>query len=91
MPVCAITDVPKPLADAERRIARLRCAGAVQAARKLPVTGLLSTSPPGLGVAASASAVLIEERRLDRLADSWNEVQPTTVLRGTARHADSLS
>jgi uncharacterized protein len=35
--------------------------------------------------ALTDGAIMTALERLDRLAESWNEVQPTTALRGTAR------
>jgi prevent-host-death family protein len=62
-PVARLESAVSASPDAEGRVARLERAGAVRAARKPPVTELLSTNPPELGAAASAVAALIEERR----------------------------
>jgi prevent-host-death family protein len=65
-PVARLESAISASPDAEGRIARLERAGAVRAARKPPVSDLLSTSPPGLRAGASAVATLIEERREGR-------------------------
>ncbi|HEY3830340.1 MAG TPA: type II toxin-antitoxin system prevent-host-death family antitoxin [Solirubrobacteraceae bacterium] len=65
-PVARLESAISAAPDAEGRIARLERAGAVRAARKPPVTELLSTSPPSLRAPASAVAALIEERREGR-------------------------
>jgi prevent-host-death family protein len=65
-PVARLESAVSASPDAEGRIARLERAGAVRAARKPPVTELLSTGPPSGRVGASAAAVLIEERREGR-------------------------
>lgn len=65
-PVARLESAISASPDAEGRIARLERAGAVRAARKPPVTGLLRTDPPGLRASASAVAALIEERREGR-------------------------
>lgn len=50
-------------ADPEGRIARLRRAGAVRAARKPPSKAILSTPPAHSLRGASAVSALLEERR----------------------------
>jgi prevent-host-death family protein len=65
-PVARLESAISASPDAEGRIARLERVGAVRAARKPPVTELLSTSPPSLRAEASAVAALIEERREGR-------------------------
>jgi prevent-host-death family protein len=65
-PVARLESAVSASPDAEGRVARLERAGAVQAARKPPVTELLRTSPPSPRAAASAVAALIEERREGR-------------------------
>lgn len=65
-PVARLESAISASPDAEGRIARLERVGAVRAARKPPVTELLSTSPPNRRSGASAVAALIEERREGR-------------------------
>jgi prevent-host-death family protein len=65
-PVARLESAISASSDSEGRIARLERAGAVRAARKPPVTDLLSTSPPSATASASAVAALIEERREGR-------------------------
>jgi prevent-host-death family protein len=65
-PVARLESAISAAPDSEGRIARLERVGAVRAARKPPVTDLLSTSPPSPRTAGSAVAALIEERREGR-------------------------
>ena len=65
-PVARLESAISAAPDAEGRIARLERAGAIRAARKPPMTELLSTRPPSPRPGASAVAALLEERREGR-------------------------